>query len=164
MRRRILNVVTCHELSVPRSSPSSQQTWPVLKTLLAPHQHPSSCSSSTSSYFFCQIGLSAITGPPSSLFKWQPPPAGGWLYDESTSLGAPPNAYQVQTLAHAFSLALRQEQLRNDRYTCFWRLRPDGMLNVAMEAADVGLICDADTAVFHGHMEHGAARVLTDFM
>jgi hypothetical protein len=113
--------------------------------------------------FFGQVGLSSITGPPSSLFRWQPPPTGGWLYDESTSLGAPPNAYQVQALAHAFSLALRQEQLLNERYTCFWRLRPDGIVNVEVGAYD-GMICNADTAVFHGHMEQGVARVLTDFM
>jgi hypothetical protein len=114
--------------------------------------------------FFGQVGLSSISGPPSSLFRWQPPPTGGWLYDESTSLGAPPNAYQVQALAHAFSLALRQEQLLNERYTCFWRLRPDGILNVGMATDEADMICNADTAVFHGHTEQGVARVLTDFM
>jgi hypothetical protein len=66
----------------------------------------------------------------------------------------------VQALAHAFSLALRQEQLRNERYTCFWRLRPDGMVNVHLSAS----ACLPDAAVFHGHIEDGSARVLTDFM
>jgi hypothetical protein len=82
------------------------------------------------------------------------------LYDESTPMGAPPNAYQAQAIAHAFALALRQEQLRNARYTCFVRLRPDGMVNVALPEQ----VCESNVAVFHGHHEGGSARVLTDFM
>ncbi len=82
------------------------------------------------------------------------------MYDESTTLGAPPNTYQVQTLAHAFSLALRHEQLREERYTCFMRLRLDGMVNVQMSAE----ACVADYAVVHGHKEQGDTSVLTDFM
>jgi hypothetical protein len=82
------------------------------------------------------------------------------LYDESTTLGAPPNTYQVQALAHAFSLALRHEQLRNERYTCFLRLRLDGMVNAQISAE----ACMADYAVVHGHTAQGNTSVLTDFM
>lgn len=82
------------------------------------------------------------------------------MFDESTAVGAPPNAYQVQALAHAFSLALRHEQLRNERYTCFMRLRLDGMVNGQMSAR----ACGEDYAVVHGHQERDATVVLTDFM
>jgi hypothetical protein len=75
-------------------------------------------------------------------------------------MGAPANAYQAQGIAHAFSLALRQEQLRHGRYTCFVRLRPDGMMNVELPEQ----ACVADVAVLHGHRVAGGASVLTDFL
>ncbi len=66
----------------------------------------------------------------------------------------------MQALAHAFSLALRHEQLRNERYTCFMRLRLDGMVNAQMSTS----ACGEDYAVVHGHQERHATVVLTDFM
>ena len=75
-------------------------------------------------------------------------------------MGAPPNAYQAQAISHAYSLALREEQFRNERYTCFVRLRPDGMVNSDIPPH----ACEADFAVFHGHVEGSSARVLTDFL
>ena len=153
MRERILNVVTCHELPVARSSPHAVHSWPV--RILRSFKQIQSLTRTN-----VQVGLSSISGPAIPRFKWRPPPTGGWLYDESTSLGAPPNAYQVQALAHAFSLALRQEQLRNERYTCFWRLRLDGM--VTGQLSDNA--CQANMAVAHAHQREGGTSVLTDFM
>ena len=157
MRERILNVVTCHELPVARSSPHAVHSWPV-----SPHRSLNRFSRQILSLMLTnlQVGLSSISGPAIPRFKWRPPPTGGWLYDESTSLGAPPNAYQVQALAHAFSLALRQEQLRNERYTCFWRVRLDGMVTGQLSAS----ACQANMAAAHAHQREGGTSVLTDFM